>query len=319
MPLTKDQLRRIQDAIQARMLSFSFETLGPAALTMAEVEKLKRMGLIRPSVKNLVTDSYILGKLVKKLEKDRVRDITYDSVLNAARNLPAQTRVEKQAIQYAQEHAGQYIQRLTDEMIRDTASLTARGRMTALRATQEGVAEAVAERETISQLKTRLFHTFEDRNRDWQRVAHTEMNTTIQNAIYNDIREASEKGGAQLVYKRPNPDACEHCRRVYLEDDGITPRVFKLRDLADNNVGIKARNWRATIGSVHPWCNCQLLVLPDGYDFEKRRVIVDPFEGHKRGEIVSEKEFSGMSKEKQSNIGWDAILTHTGKTATPSE
>ena len=38
----------------------------------------------------------------------------------------------------------------------------------------------------------------------------------------------------QLVYKRPNPDACQHCKRVYLTD-GITPRVFKLSDLTDSN------------------------------------------------------------------------------------
>jgi len=304
------------------MLVFTFETLGEASVSAEQLLRLKRAGLIREPVRNLIGDSYVLGKIVSLVEREKIRDISYDRVLRAAKRMTPPTSVEKKAIQYAQEHAGEYIRSLSDDMVREVGTLAARGKMTALRAVQEGVSTSIAERETVSQLKTRLFHSIDDKYNDWQRIAHTEMNTAIQQGIYNDIREKSDEGENQRVYKRPNPDACQHCKRVYLSSDGITPKVFRLRELYDNNIGVKAKNWRATIGSVHPWCNCQLLVLPDGYDFEKQRVIVDGFSKDsrkfKRGEILSATEFEKLSEDQKKKVGWDAILTHTGETARPS-
>jgi hypothetical protein len=84
------------------------------------------------------------------------------------------------------------------------------------------------------------------------------------------------------VFKRPRPDACKFCKLLYIRPDGVTPRVFKLSDLLANgtNVGRRAgrptrsgrsrTEWKATIGAVHPFCQCELHVLPDGMGFNAK-------------------------------------------------
>lgn len=248
--LTKTQLKKIEEIVRKRILSFKYETLGERALTIEELELLKRAGLIRDSVRNFVGDAYTLGKIAQRIDRALARDVTYEQVLRMATKLPT-TTVEKKAIQYSKDHVGEYITKLSDDMVRDVRTVTASESMSALRAVQNEVADAVLNRKTTSQLKTKLFEVIDDKNRDWLRVAATEMQSAIQNGIYQDIQE--NMGSDQLVYKRPAPDACKHCNRLHLTEEGV-PRIFKLSDLEQTNVGKKAALWDATVGPVHPYC-----------------------------------------------------------------
>lgn len=71
---------------------------------------------------------------------------------------------------------------------------------------------------------------------------------------------------------------CRHCIRLYLTKGiGSKPIVFKLSKLIENgtNVGKKVKEWKATLGSVHPFCRCELRQIPDGYvwDDEKKAFV----------------------------------------------
>jgi hypothetical protein len=235
-----------------------------------------------------------------------------------AKRMTPTTAVEKKMIQFATDHAGEYIKGLRDDMVKEVKASATRTGRSALRAVQDEVADAIENRKTVKELKTALFDAIDDRSRDWQRIASTEMNDAIQQGIYSEIREKSEHGAEQFVYKRPNPDACAHCKRVYLED-GV-PKIFKLSELADSNVGRKAHAWLPTIGSVHPWCQCQLHMLPDGYGFVKRRVVLEPFtrdgKEYKKGQIVEDAEFAEMADSQKRKTGFDAIMAFTGERPT---
>lgn len=284
--LTKAQLEKIEKLIRQRFLAFTYEALGDRALTTEEIRELQAAGLLRSNVRNLVGDAYTLGKIATMIDPEAARRLTYEQAKKMASKMAPTTEVEKRSIEWAQDHAGQYIKGLSDDMVKEVRAASARTASSAIRAVQDEVAEAIRDRKTVSQLRSSLFDAIDDRARDWQRVAFTEMNESIQRGIYHEIRRNSPLGADQLVYKRPNPDACKHCKRVYLEDDGVTPRVFKLSELADSNYGLKAHEWQPTIGSVHPWCQCQLQMIPEGYDFVK-------------------------------NEAGEAILEYTGRTARP--
>jgi len=316
MPLSKVQLESITEIIKRRFLSFSFEALGERALTPDEIEALQSAGLIRRSVRHMVADPAVLGKIVALLPPS-ARTMTYDDILSMAKRLEhSLTGVEKQAVDFATEHAGEYITGLKDVAVRDARAMSHRSSSSALRAVQEGVKEAITNRETVSELKTNLFGMLDDKVRDWQRVAHTEMNAAIQNGVYREIREKSSDGEDQLVFKRPAPDACKHCKRLYLVD-GIRPKIFRLKDLTESNVGMKAPNWQPTIGPIHPWCHCQLHPVPEGYGFEKMRVATDEIGEIKSGQIVEDDVYSKLSPENKDKIKYDSILVYKGKTAKP--
>ena len=318
MALTKSQLESLVDAIRRRFIAFRYEALGDRALTEEEIDLLQAAGLLRRGVRHMVSDPALLGKIVALLPPSR-RGMTYSDLLDLVSTMsPPMTDIERRAIEYATDHAGEYIRGIEDIAIRATRSAAARAGMTSLRAVQEGVSAAIANRDTISELKTELFDMLDDRYRDWQRVAHTEINTAIQRGIYAEIREKSPEGENQLVFKRPAPDACKHCKRVYLKEDGITPRVFKLSDLTESNFGMKAADWQPTIGSVHPWCHCQLFVVPEGYGFVKMRVASEDIEHGetkvKTGQPVDDSVYSTLPEEHKEKTREDSILAYKGTT-----
>lgn len=263
--LTKEQLKKIEDIIRRRFTSFTFEALGSKALSESEIKLLKQAGLLRESARNLIGDSYVLGKITALFKRNEAKGLGFKQILDRASNMAPMSRVEEQAIRWAQEHAGQYIQGLSDDMVRDVRGAVARSSMSAVRAVQEEVATAIAERKTVSELRQSLYDAIDDKARDWHRVASTEVTSAIQNGIANEIR--NNHGSDALVYKKPNNDGCKHCFAAYVQSDRVTPKIFKLSDLSDNNFGRKVANWLPTIGPLHPYCQCQLMLVPKGFDF----------------------------------------------------
>jgi hypothetical protein len=76
-----------------------------------------------------------------------------------------------------------------------------------------------------------------------------------------------------LVVKLPNPDACPDCERLHLTAGrGSPPRLFPLSELKANgtNFGLKRNAWKAVVGTVHPWCACELLHVPPGLGYERK-------------------------------------------------
>ncbi|MGE3551170.1 MAG: hypothetical protein AB7I29_14875, partial [Geobacter sp.] len=145
--------------------------------------------------------------------------------------------------------------------------------------------EEIPERyvENWQQLKSELYHTLDEKDRDLDRVA------------YYEITDAQKQGQAaqlladgnvdKLVYKRPLPTACAQCKHLYLMPDGVTPRLFKLSDMISNgaNIGRKPHptkggkvvpggradgqeTLKAVAGLVHPWCACGGPYTATGYE-----------------------------------------------------
>ena len=311
--LTKIQLKQIEDIISRRFLRITYEMLGERALTEEEIATLKRAGLLRDSVRHFVGDSYTLGKIVAHLDKADAKSLTFEEIKAMAGKFPT-TAVEQRAMEYASEHTGQYIRGIADDMVKEARTVATRSSMDALRAVQAEVSTAILKRKTTSELKSALHRVIKGKARDWMRVASTEMNDAIQRGVYQEIHNNSEKGSEQLVYKRPSPTACKYCKKVYLMPDGITPRVFKLYNLEESNIGERAGDWGPTIGSVHPWCQCQLSPIPEGFDFKKRPVAKENFGRYKKGQIIDN--FNELTDEEKAKTRQEAILEFTGETAS---
>ncbi|NLY08559.1 MAG: hypothetical protein GXZ11_01455 [Tissierellia bacterium] len=99
-----------------------------------------------------------------------------------------------------------------------------------------------------------------DTKQDWDMVIRTELKNNdlegMASAILDNKSPLSNDGAETRIFKQPNPDACKHCKRLYLEPNGLTPRVFKLGELMANgtNIGKKVADWQATLGTLHPHC-----------------------------------------------------------------
>jgi len=314
--LTKAQLSKIEKIIRKRFRAFSLKTLGKRALTEEEIAELKASGLLPSHVREFIADAHTIGKIAATLGPTTARTLTYEQILEMAKKMTRQTGVEEKAIEYATAHAGQYIKGIEDDIVKDVVLAATKTSVEVLR---QKVSEAIKDRITPSQLKSNLFHAIDNRGRDWQRIATTELQNSIQQGIYNELA-SGEGGDDQLCYKRPSPSACKHCKRVYLKPDG-TPKIFRLRDLAMSNAGEKAQDWKPTIEAVHPWCQCQLHILPKGYGFTKQPVANEEIEidgkTYKRGAIIDDAAFAGLTVEQKKKTRIEAIQAFTGEDEEP--
>lgn len=124
---------------------------------------------------------------------------------------------------------------------------------------------------SLGKVKQKLRDSSGDANRDWQRVAITEMSNAI--GIGSVDRIVTENRTADLddvyVYRIIVADSltCKYCRRFY-GDVGQAPKLYRLSTLLSNgsNYGLKADSWKPVTGATHPNERCsQILELKPGF------------------------------------------------------
>jgi hypothetical protein len=193
------------------------------------------------------------------------------------------TDAEHEAITLMRDRIGQHVRGLgnrldtnTGRVLVDADDKLRRRRLTKV---QREVVRGVEERTTAQEVARRIRDATKDLKRDWLRTAHTEMHNAVEEAKAIVLAHRSDDRDPR-VFKRPHPDGCAFCVLLYLRQDKVTPRVFRLSELLANgtNVGRKANRpsrsgksrteWRATIGAIHPFCRCPLSVLPPGMGFD---------------------------------------------------
>lgn len=142
-----------------------------------------------------------------------------------------------------------------------------------------------------SWMATELRKVTSDTKQDWDMVIRSELKNNqlegMAESIVNGSSVYSIDKEDTIVFKKPNPDACEHCKKHYLERDGITPKLFKLSELMANgtNIGRKVSEWRPTLAILHPHCQCDLHVMPKNATFDENgNMVIKP--KSKGGDIV---------------------------------
>lgn len=278
MPLlTPEQLQEIRQIVDDHHDAFVVNTVSPEAVPQETLVRLQEQGLVNVKIES-VKDAYIYGQLMAMMQSPQIANMSYEQFKQHIRRNPIPlSEAEMHAVRMAQMNAGQYCKGLGNRVNIATGDTLIEADA-ALRARTEGVirdatALNIARRQTVQRLKSDLGWASKDWARDWDRIAVTEKQTAMQRGVADHYR--GRYGGDVLVAKRPMPDACRHCKRVFLGPDG-QPRIFKLRDLEENgtNVGRKANDWLAVVGTVHPHCQCQLVRVPAGWGFNEEGEMV---------------------------------------------
>jgi hypothetical protein len=284
MILSNDQLKEIEKIIKDHINVLLYGYTGQASNLNPEL--LKKLG-IPANAPSTIESAFVLGKIVQMMSDDEVRKMTFDELKKKAKDMSL-SKLQRNSLEYARQNSAQYVTALGHKMSKTVNT-------TILQASKENnlaelqrqmikdkVSDAISQEQTRGKLASELYHNLEDWTRDWKRVAHTELwNAKLQgevNAILSGetIYRNTTKGGETRVFRRPSADACNHCKRLYLESDGITPRIFLLEELINNgdNVGRKTKDWKPTTGTTHPNCTCPIAVVPDGFGFDKDGVLV---------------------------------------------
>jgi hypothetical protein len=257
MALTKKQLDEIIAIIDRHMLTIMADVVGDRAMTPDEIQKMKDFGLLKENVRHMTIDPVQYGRVVALLPEDIRKKLSKADIEKMIKKLKPTTDTERAAMEYASNNVGEHIRGLRDSMVKDVRVAVA-GQ--ALQEVRQSVVAAIEDRQTPSELKTILFDKFDDRNRDWQRVASTEMNDAIQFGIAAEIKRTSDEGADQLVYKRPNPDACFLPGTMVMSRRGNVP----IEDLIVGDYVLTHRlRWRM-VQSAYSRSYCGTIVCVDG-------------------------------------------------------
>lgn len=118
---------------------------------------------------------------------------------------------------------------------------------------------------TLGQIKRDLRDLSEDANRNWERVAVTEISNAIgRGSVDRLVVENREKSLDEVyVYRIVVRDSalCKYCRKFYLDADG-TPKLYKLSTLLNNgsNYGKRAAEWLPVVLATHPNERCSPVI-----------------------------------------------------------
>lgn len=289
-PLTKEQLQDIQQAIRNRFGYIVSSMESDFTPDKATLKQWQQMGIIGHDVTaadfaintgaHLIRNAFVFGRMQSAITQGAV---SYEDIIRIASTAPI-TAADQFAIQIAEQQAGAYITGIGEDLAVEAAKLAAKtGReiihdMTVGYHKQELSAiklnDAAADKivSTWKGFSSELYHTMQDKTRDWDRVAYCEITDTAKQGQAAGL--LADLGSEQMVYKMPMPTACPQCRALYLNVAGV-PKLFKLSEMISwgNNIGRKPMpvkggvasgtrpdgdpTYKPVVGIVHPYCQCQ--------------------------------------------------------------
>lgn len=272
--LTRTQLNQIKHIISDHMEILMQITVGDGHPSSSLLRKLK----LPQDIVDLITTSYKYGRL-GILEGKDLSNMSEEDVQKLLRKIKL-TRSQERSVDYAKVKAQQSIDTLTQRITSNVITMAVQSDLSMWEAVKEVIPAALENNTPRYKVIQQLREKTGDMERDWHRVAHSEMwNAKLQGeaeAIVNNESPMSRKGAETLVYKKPAHNACAKCKQLYLEKDGITPRVFKISELLANgdNYGKKQADWLPTLGILHPNCMCPINVMPDNTEFDSQGNLI---------------------------------------------
>lgn len=309
--LTPDQIRQLQQLIEDRYGFIaaqlqSVEYQPPADL----LYRWQQMGLISHTVTpetfiatvsgdmHFIRNAFLMGRFIDAVESGK----SFAEIMQLAAHSPL-LKPDLHAIQVAEQQTAMYLQDNAKDLATKVGQMAIQKRNEAIRQmaidfhnrklkrtvldeeAKREAGEEIPERyvENWQQFKSELYHTLDDKARDLDRVAYTELTDAQKQGQAHRLLEDGNVD--KLVYKMPLPGACAQCKWAYLLPDGKTPRVFKLSKLINNgtNIGRKphpvrggkvvsggrtdaVETLKAVAGLMHPWCACGGPYAVTGYE-----------------------------------------------------
>jgi predicted glycoside hydrolase/deacetylase ChbG (UPF0249 family) len=189
----------------------------------------------------------VVNSLPFKLETVKEPFVVRDTAGREFPMLPLQSQ-EQEAIKWSMENAASYIQTTNTSLIAGIRRL---------------VTQAKMERWTANELSQALFDKFGEFNRDWRRIAITELSYAENNGYLSTL-----KPGDKLIINEA-VDCCKHCKRlnvgkVFTLTDGPGEDPMTTVWVGKNNVGKKVADWRPA-APLHPNARCRYTRFNDTF------------------------------------------------------
>lgn len=265
---TPDQIKEIIDIIDFQSNFFIAGNISDKVLSQTDKDFLKKLGIdFTKQIKGFTPfqQAFYFGRLVSILGPLNSKDVNLEDFKKYLRRgqFKELNDFEKQTLSYLEDKAFNHITGLKETIkttiINKVKEIELINREEYEKVIKDSVKKAVIEKNTVSSIVSEIGHYTTDWSRDLGRIAETELQNAFE---YGKLAAFRNKNGDKgLYYKHVYGGACQHCIRLFLKKGvGSEPILFTYKQLLENgtNIGRKVKDWKPTIGPIHPYCRCDL-------------------------------------------------------------
>lgn len=270
-------IEKIREIIRKHYSRLAISVLGNTVFSEKELKELQSLGIDTSNPDSLMSMVYyhnFINHPVDEVSPGSVEDVRDQQRVTG---LKPQGEAHDYTVENINDKTKQLIEKMKlDVMTRVESTIRDNNDAYKMDALQNldrtDILDELTKESTLGKLKQKLRDTSGDGNRDWTRIAVTEMSNAIGlgsvDRIVSDNRDTNLED--IYVFRITVKDAvtCKWCRRFYNDSDG-SPKLYKLSTLMSNgttNIGKKTDAWQAVIGSTHYHERCsQMIELKPGW------------------------------------------------------
>lgn len=276
MVISKRTLEKIREIIEKHYNRLTISVLGRGVFSKKELKEMEAAGIDTSKKESILAMVYHHNFINNPLGKEA--PISVEDM--RGQQSQSEIKPEGEANDYTVENLNDKTKQLIDKLrlnvaariegfIRDNNDQYKFNALQNLDRSEE--MDELVKESSLGKVKQKLRDSSKDANRDWQRVAITEMSNAI--GIGSVDRIVTDNRSADLndvyVYRIVVNDSltCKYCRRFYGEP-GSVPKVYRLSTLLSNgsNYGLKTDAWKPVSGATHPNERCsQIIELKPGF------------------------------------------------------
>ena len=279
MVISKETLQKIKDVIDNHYNKLTISVLGKSVFTSKELRQLKSEGIDTNNPESFLELVYNYNFINDQKDAGRPTSASDTRLQQAQVGVKPVGEAHDAAVEHLNEMAKVSLDKLkTDSasqiegLIRDANNGY---RMNALQNLDRSEdLDRLVKESSLGKIKQKLRDYTKNGNRNWERIASTEVSNAIGLGSTDRIvsMNKDKKPDDIYVYRIVVDDAalCKWCRSFYQDDDG-SPKVYKLSSLLNNgsNYGKKTSEWRPVIAATHPNERCgQVIELKPGWEVQ---------------------------------------------------
>jgi len=276
MVVSKETIEKVREIIDKHYARLVISVLGKSVFSAKELREMQAAGIDMSNKDSLLSMVYFHNFINNPLSRQAPSSVEDMQAQQSQRGI----RPEGEAHDYTTENLNDKARQLIEKM-KATVAARIEGfirdnndayKMNALQnLDRSDMMDELVKESSIGKVKQKLRDSSKDANRDWQRIAITEMSNAI--GIGSVDRIVTDNRTTDLdevyVYRIAVADSltCKYCRRFYGEA-GEAPKVYKLSTILSNgsNYGLKPDQWKPVAGATHPNERCsQIIELKPGF------------------------------------------------------
>ncbi len=243
--------------------------LTKAQWAIIKKDLMRSFSYVYGSQEKLLAETAVsLGKIIAKSSVSNAIGVSLGAAKpGSAIRIVAADPAYRAAMQFAAQFAGELIVDLTQ---------------TSFKRIHDRIVVGQINRISSRELERDLFYSFGEMNRDWRRIAETEIANNVNNGqLITELEKPLIEGEYRFMQGMSSPMACPWCasevneRVVVLLEEPPTGSGDKI-EVDDkgytaiwpgkNNVGRPRVDWWIAAGTQHPHCQCSWIRYTPGYE-----------------------------------------------------